>query len=249
MHFIRSNCAPKRQGLVATPEPCSFIGEVVYQMKEFTNYFISSASEEPSEGWPYENVFSRLSSSGASKEVVQGIVDDYVNSYLPVVGTQYADQPVTISAINTNGIAPFLIVFKDLIDMLIKVLREEKYKYYYIISKAKNNSQTFKLTSYVDILSFVSNIQTLLQDSNSELDVNIRRLIDVVYKSHNEFIYKKSLDSEIEEHKLQQHGGVTIYFPPRMYEEDHVLSKAYMLMDFSRDFPSWWQFIEVFYTE
>jgi hypothetical protein len=26
MHFIRSNCAPKRQGLVATPEPCSFIG-------------------------------------------------------------------------------------------------------------------------------------------------------------------------------------------------------------------------------
>jgi hypothetical protein len=29
MHFIRSNCAPKRQGLVATPEPCSFIGACI----------------------------------------------------------------------------------------------------------------------------------------------------------------------------------------------------------------------------
>jgi hypothetical protein len=221
--------------------------EVSYQLLSHSDYLLVSASEEPSDGWPYDRVLEILSSKDPSlKEKMEKIVNAYVESYSLNRGNQVADKPITFSAIDITKMPLLANNISSFAKLATKLLEENSDKYYSIFGKAKSKAKNFRLNSYIDISSFMWKIQEKLnpiqQSDDEKLNVEINNILNVIEKS----VYKKSID-DYPNHELDPHGGLTIYFPPEAYNRDHPLRKVYEMLKFYKDVPDWWNFVLKFY--
>jgi hypothetical protein len=217
--------------------------EIAYQIMQHSEFLIASESPEPSDGWPYHRVMKILSSSNEIKEEnLRAIIDAYVESYIPGKGDAIADESVTISLIKLAKMPELIKCISSFSKIAVELLDRNYNKYYIAFTKAKSDAPCFERNSYIDLVRYMLNIKSMLHPSDDSDAKNFIDTIDKILSVINNTVYKKSIDSD-PDHKISDHGGISIYFPPRHYDKNEPLRVAYEQLKIFKAMPEWWKFI------
>ena len=131
--------------------------EMAYQVKDFCNVLVGSEDTEPGDGWYYKGWFEKLTNGKCGltpAAVATCLVDSYGESYQP--GGGQSGSNVTLSAIDINAaIGGFVPVFNQFAVALQKGLAANKP----VISKARDNTQSFYNSNCADIGHFMKLVQ------------------------------------------------------------------------------------------
>jgi hypothetical protein len=202
--------------------------EVVFQIKECTDYVIGSEEIEPSDGWPYKLILNYLSENPTVKNetLVKEIVSLYAEYY------KDTSECVTQAAIQTSNLDKTARTLDDFAAVLLKSLNSFKP----ILSDILGTVQRFRDGDYIDLYDFV----LLCQKNISDVEVN--RTSGIFIESLSESIIKNTTQGE----KLKLAHGLSIYFPHQAPTEE--ILKTYSKLDFVVAYPNWLNLINTFHT-
>ncbi len=176
--------------------------EVLYDIKDFADYFVASENEEPGNGWDYKRVFSYLVSNPSStpQQFGKAIVDAYREAY---------------SSLNTDSTLTLTLFSKSDVERIAGDLN----RFYYDLNSntfpdfqsARSSSQQVVCSEnnqncsyyYVDLYSFASQ----LSDKYPEA-ADIVNVIDSLYKT----VIPGSDGKDLH--------GISVYFPADTTEAD-----------------------------
>lgn len=195
--------------------------EVANQLKDSTNYLVSSEETEPAAGWPYDdwlnkvNSLEKLDAAGVSK----ALVETYTASYS---GGQNGTSAVTLSAFDLKHVE----VMNDAIQTLGKKIRgmtlADKKKVY----KAADQTISFAYSDYGDLGDFVN----LLEKSAQEAEVADAELLSScsdVTAAIGKFVIANAVSPRYAKAK-----GVSIWLPTSKYTYNSYTEK-YKSLDFT----------------
>lgn len=158
--------------------------EISYELKDYTDYIIASQTYVPLDGFPYDDIFNKISKSNFSildigKEIVKAYFESYNN------GSQ-GDEKVSISMVQTSKSTE--------ISNLTKSFVQKKEGFDNVLS-LRNNYLIPLNEKYVDYYGFFSNL--LDKESLNLLNNIMSKYVILNLNSFNENLY-----------------GFSIYFPP-----------------------------------
>ena len=178
--------------------------EVLYDIKDFADYFVVSENYEPMDGWDYSKVLSYIvNNPDASVESFgRAIVDAFRDTYR----SNQSGYTLTLALFSRNNveeIASKLNAFND-------YLNSESFEDF---ESARLSVQTLSDTHYVDLYSFVSSLDSTKYPEAGD----IARIIDGLYKA------------VIPGGDGREFHGLSIYFPRDEKEADNSYFDCYIL--------------------
>ncbi|MHA1197972.1 MAG: clostripain-related cysteine peptidase, partial [Candidatus Heimdallarchaeaceae archaeon] len=156
--------------------------EVLYEMKDYCDIYVSSMLNEPGDGWDYYNTLTSLIADPSmdAAELAQHTCEDYVQSYSAF------DVDVTLSAYNTSAFTDVDSLVDDFAMTLTATLdtyAEEVHE-----ARIESNSELFP-DAMCDLPDFLSNLQSIpdsaMTAAASALDA---KLDEILVVSESSFI-------------------------------------------------------------
>ena len=178
--------------------------EVLYDIKDFADYFVVSENYEPMDGWDYSKVLSYIVNNpyASVESFGRAIVDAFRDTYR----SNQSGYTLTLTLFTRNDveeIASKLNTFDD-------YLNSESFEDF---ESARSSAQTLPDVPYVDLYSFVSSLDSTKYPEAGD----IARIIDNLYKA----VIPGSDGRELH--------GLSIYFPANRKEADDSGFSCYAL--------------------
>lgn len=192
--------------------------EVAYQVHPYVRYVVSSEESEPNDGWPYEQVLSRLVADPtlSSADFASHIVNAYVKSYLDMGYTG----DITQAALNLAQMATLNAALDQLADALIGRLPRAASQ----IWRAQRKSKRFWHNTLADIGSLV------IQIGKSTRVAATRRAADEVLAALQPGAGRLVTAEAHHGSGVAACTGVTVYLPSALTG----ISRFYADLDFAR---------------
>ncbi len=202
--------------------------EVLTEAYRYAYYIISSEDVVPTDGFPYDIVFTAWEDYLSSGILASELVGFYLNSYLPG-GSQNSSVyyiPVTCSAVKTSR---FRTLLNDLSDFTVNWTYVANAVYF---TQARNNWLEFNdLDSDIDIKEFFYELtQQDIPEELDELSCNILENIEDVFIAHGFIDYMS-----------ESIGTAILWYPESQYIYNDLLNE-YQQLDFSN--TGWQIFLE-----
>jgi hypothetical protein len=202
--------------------------EVLTEAYQYAYYIISSEDVVPTDGFPYDIVFTAWEDYLSSEILASELVGFYLDSYLPG-GSQNSSVyyiPVTCSAVKTSR---FPTLLNDLSDFTVNWTYVANSDYF---TQARNNCLEFNdLDSDIDIKEFFYELtQQDIPEELDELSCNILENIEDV------FIAQGFID-----YMSESIGTAILWYPESQYIYDDLLNE-YQQLEFSN--TGWQIFLE-----
>lgn len=202
--------------------------EVLTEAYQYAYYIISSEDVVPTDGFPYDIVFTAWEDYLSSEILASELVGFYLNSYLPG-GSQNSSIyyiPVTCSAVKTSR---FPTLLNDLSNFAVNWITFANSDYF---TQARNNCLEFNdLDSDIDIKEFFYELtQQDIPEELDELSCNILENIEDV------FIAQEFIDY------MSESIGTAILWYPENQDIYNNLLNEYQLLEFSN--TGWQIFLE-----
>lgn len=223
--------------------------EVASQVHDFTDWIIASPYREPTDGWPYDRALSafKTNPSIGILEFLKGAATAYVESYRR--GASKPDEVVSISILDMARLASSAAQIGQFADLLKKKLMTNRIIYKGILASARDGVRTFQDREYVDITDFSSRVATLM----NSYGINDNELAEACTLLRNHFGGDTSV---VTEHETWEDGpypapnnvGFSVFYPATKPAPDSSIVEAYRNLEFTREFPSWWAFIEEYFS-
>ena len=211
--------------------------EVGYQISDFSKYMIASEKEEPTPGWPYNSILSKLTKKSYmdSRELCTIIVEDYVEAYQNGSLDNH-DISVALSAVDLalleNNIAD-VNAFAQTLKNRLSLNRNK-------IKDARNDAENYEQSSYIDLADLANKIKEKFDDE--EIDLTARNIMENVETSvfaNNKWCDKKDSGAC----KIDNANGLTLYFP----NDKNRYKSEYENLNFSID-TVWDEFLNEYYN-
>ncbi len=202
--------------------------EVLTEAYRYANYIISSEDVVPTDGFPYDIVFTAWEDYLSSEILASELVGFYLDSYLPG-GSQNSSVyyiPVTCSAVKTSR---FPTLLNDLSDFTVNWTYVANSDYF---TQARNNCLEFNdLASDIDIKEFFYELtQQDIPEELDELSCNILENIEDVFIAHGFIDY------------MSESIGTAILWYPENQDIYNNLLNEYQQLEFSN--TGWQIFLE-----
>ena len=202
--------------------------EVLTEAYRYAYYIISSEDVVPTDGFPYDIVFTAWEDYLSSEILASELVGFYLNSYLPG-GSQNSSVyyiPVTCSAVKTSR---FPTLLNDLSDFTVNWTTVANSDYF---TQARNNCLEFNdLDSDIDIKEFFYELtQQDIPEELDELSCNILENIEDVFIAQGFIDY------------MSESIGTAILWYPESQDIYNNLLNEYQQLDFSN--TGWQIFLE-----
>jgi Clostripain family len=198
--------------------------EVQYQLRDAADFCVGSEEVEPGDGWPYNTVFSALTSepSMTPRRLSATIVDNYIRSY------RSADN-VTQSACDISKAG----TVADAVDKLAMVLIDgiSRPAVRMSLIRARSQVQSYYKADYVDLVDLCGLISE--ETGSSEIKTACVSVIDSV--TGRGMIVKSGYKGADVNHS----HGMSIYFPTKK------ISPLYTKLDFAKK-TKWSAFLEAY---
>jgi hypothetical protein len=149
--------------------------EVTNQIKDYAKYIIASEEVEPSDGWPYDRILSKLSINPSmdGQQLATIIVSEYGVDY----DSRYTFY-TTLSAVKSDHIQSIVNGLDFLANQLKVIVEDEKsgdtFLRTRLIEKAFKDAQKFQLENQIDLGGFLKS----LKDSNEFNTIFISYLLN-----------------------------------------------------------------------
>lgn len=205
--------------------------EVGYQIKDFAHYMVASQEVELAYGWDYKSFLSALiHSSTTPLSFAQTIVRSYEKFYQDKV------QFYTQSAIDLSQMALLKESITTVADHVraCKILDHKGFTD--VIKRARNQSIQFSTSTYIDLYSFLQQLQKQIQffyEKNhlAHKGTKLHDLLNGLKKSlvTSMDLVNKSVIANTAGKYLSQACGLSIYFP------QNSLDRSYEKTDFAKD--------------
>lgn len=168
--------------------------EVAHQMKDSVQYFVGSEETEPGDGWPYNTLLEKWNQlPSATPEEVAKLV--------PAVYTASYKQPVTMAAYDLSNIDALATSISNLRAMLTSTTSISKAD----LAAAVKTSIKFSLPDYVDLGSFLANLQA--RNPAAE------QYIDSVNAEMKKFVISNEVSGS-----FKQAQGLAIWLPSAQFD-------------------------------
>jgi len=191
--------------------------EVHYQLRDTCQVVVGSQEVEPGDGWPYDEVLSKLAADPTMTPEALGraIVDTYVGWYQ----TTYPSLGVTQSAVSLSRIESVAAATTDLADALKQSLTASRTLR--LLFQALRSAQSFTDRDYVDLAHFCG----LLTESDEEgtIGAPARAIVERLAGESSPVIAEAHHGPQVEDA-----AGLSIYLPTR------VLSPLYSGLDYAQ---------------
>lgn len=128
------------------------MAEVQYEVKDFVDVMIASEETEPGDGWPYDKVLPAFAAGKDTKVCASTVVDEYIEFYKNQSGGWWGPPAVTQACVDLAKAEELNSAMNKLGDTLTAALATDKAK----IAAAREASQEYAVSDYVDLYHFVS---------------------------------------------------------------------------------------------
>jgi hypothetical protein len=202
--------------------------EVHYQLRDTCKVVVGSQEVEPGDGWPYDDILTRLAADPAmTPEVLgQAIVQAYVGWYQ----AGYPSLDVTQSAIGLSRIEPVAAAITGLADVLEEAMTTTKTLG--LLFKALRSAQSFSDRDYVDLAHFCGLLAE--SDKKGAIGAAARAVVELLAGESSPVI------AEAHHGTMVKHAaGLSIYLPARIF------SPLYSRLDFALQ-HHWDEFLAAF---
>jgi len=205
--------------------------EIAYEMRTTAQYMVGSEQTEPNAGWPYAAILNKLAArpNMSPADLARTIAQEY-GAWYQARGTG-ADGSATQSALNLGKLSNIVTAVDDLARALISELPSIAGA----ILVAKTGTQKFEYPEYIDLGSFVTQLQAKLP-ANSKAKAATAAVHSALMPPGNEFVMANAIWGK----SVGRATGVSIYFPqPEDYSPDYdalELSKTGKWMPFLKAF-------------
>lgn len=196
--------------------------EVAWQLRDSVNVIVGSEIEEPFDGWPYAEIFTRLASRPrqAAAALARWIVKSYLLSY------QGKGEIVTQSALDVSRIGEMTAKVDALSEALLAALETDPKP----IATAWKRSPRFYDDNYIDLLCFAKHLR---KKAASDLRAKAEPLIAALRPGKGRLILSQGKIGR----EVRGTCGLSIYFP------GDRINPAYKALDFCAD-CRWLAFLE-----
>lgn len=201
--------------------------EIMYQLKDQTDFIIGSQEIEPPEGWPYKLVLDYLSSkpSVSNRNLSAKIVELFKESYAD------KEKHVTQSVIATISIEESASNLNSFTESLLYSLQLIKGDLYDILSAC----QRFREGDYIDLYDFVT-----LCKNNIAIE-SITNYANQLLSSLDRIIIANCILGD----KVKNAHGVSIFFP--LKKPDAEVIDMYSKLDISLKYKNWLKLVNSFH--
>lgn len=202
--------------------------EVVYQLRDETEYIVGSQQTEPGDGWPYDRVLAAMNAGPGREALARRIVRIYIQACRAV-----GDSNVTQSAVRTDRAEAAARAWSRLGEALAASLPLETAA----LRRVRSQVQAYEFPDYVDA---VHTARLIVQHVRApevrtrarEFGKAVRRC--VVVSAHEGGIVRDS-------------HGLTIWFPPDRAWYLEFRAK-YTALDFYGAYPGWVRFLDALHA-
>lgn len=207
--------------------------EVGYQARQYAQYFIASQEVELAHGWNYFAFLNPLSQQECSSvQVVKSVVDAY--------GQYYKDRVnfYTQSAVNLEKIDMVKTTLEDIVTKLRACRCVLKDQMISVIKKARKTCVQFSMTNYIDLHSFLMEVQKHLEGIKVTTSQQ-RGLIDLLKISLQEGAkaVEDAVVANVTGENFTRAKGLSVYFP------HGVIDQSYPKTMFAQE-STWLSFIQ-----
>lgn len=221
------NLPTKKFNIIAFDACLMNMYEIMYQLKDQTEFIIGSQEIEPPEGWPYKLVFDYLSSkpSVSNRNLSAKIAELFEISYAD------KEKHVTQSAISTISIEESAFNLNSFAESLLDSLELIKGDLYDIVF----TTQRFRENDYIDLYDFVT-----LCKNNIGIE-SITNYANQLLLSLDRIIIANCILGD----KVKNAHGVSIFFP--LKKPDAEVIDMYSKLDISLKYKNWLKLVNSFH--
>jgi hypothetical protein len=225
---ITKNIIGKKFAIIGMDACFMAMFEVFYQIRNFADYSVSSEEVELAQGWNYEqflNFINCRADSISSKDIAKNIVLTFKNLY------QNETRFYTQSAINLK----LIDLLKNNIDLVVYLISQCKKNSPASIKKmirlARQNCFQLSVSCYVDLLSFYTELQKVVDDKTlkTALDNGIE-------------LIKKTVIENVSSKYFSRARGISIYFP-FLADKKNKIDSSYLKTEFAQK-SLWLKFLK-----
>lgn len=196
--------------------------EIVYQLRNETEFIVGSQQTEPGDGWPYDQVLKAMNGRPSAEQMARQIVLRYMRACRAV-----GDSNVTQSAVATRRVEPAVRAWSQLGDALAAAVAAEGPA----IRRVRSLVQAYEFPDYVDAVHAARLFRRLMKSAT----VRARA------RAFESAVRRCVIVSRRDGGAVRESHGLTVWFPPdrRQYLEYRA---KYTAMDFSERYPGWVRF-------
>jgi hypothetical protein len=202
--------------------------EVHYQLRDTCNVVVGSQEVEPGDGWPYDDILTRLAADPTmTPEALGGAI---VQAYVAWYQSNYPSLDVTQSALSLSSIEPVAAAMTGLADLLKESVSTTPTLG--LLFKALRSAQSFTDRDYVDLAHFCGLLAG--SDQDGTIGAAARAVVELLAGESSPVI------AEAHHGTMVQHAaGLSIYLPARTF------SPLYSGLDFALQ-HRWDEFLVAF---
>lgn len=202
--------------------------EIVYQLRNETEFIVGSQQTEPGDGWPYDQVLKAMNGGPSAEQMARQIVLRYMRACRAA-----GDSNVTQSAVATRRVEPAVRAWSRLGDALAGAVAAEGPA----IRRVRSLVQAYEYPDYVDAVHAARLFRRLTK--NAAVRARARAFESAVRRC--------VIASRREGGAVRESHGLTIWFPPdrRQYLEYRA---KYTAMDFSERYSGWVRFLDALHS-
>lgn len=208
--------------------------EVIYDVKDYADYFVGSEYPIPGDGFPYNTICDsmNLKKDMSPAELSRTIVNKYTNYYNGVV------DDATISAIAVNDGVIHLAYYMD---EFAKKLMSIGGRWLASIDSIRKNTLEFKEnppdagksdSCHIDLYDFASRVK-----NNLNIPIDVRNWADSVMLAVNSIVIAEGHSSDVV--NFDSAHGIAAYYPVIQSSVDTNYTK----LDFVKQYNNWFAFI------
>jgi hypothetical protein len=197
--------------------------EIVYQIKDFVNFFVGSQNCELKDGWNYRDFFSSFNDESLDTlAVVNNIIKTYDDYYVKntIKGTY------TLSAIDLSQIDSLVKNFNEIIVLMTKLMLDNKTLFKSLVLNARINSPSMCSASYyLDLWAVYNNLlEELCTQEALVLDTKtVTELKELLLQGKTlieQTVIAISLGTAVKNFK-----GISFYFPRNKIDDSYIITK------------------------
>ena len=198
--------------------------EIVYQLRNETEFIVGSQQTEPGDGWPYDQVLRVMNSGPSADQMARQIVRQYMRACRAA-----GDGNVTQSAVNTRRVEAAVRAWSQMGDALAAAVATEGAA----VRRARSLVQAYEYPDYVDAVHAARLFARLTKSAA------VRTRARAFESAVRRCVVATAYDGGA----VRESHGLTIWFPPdrRQYLEYRA---KYTAMDFSAPYPGWVRFLD-----
>jgi hypothetical protein len=206
--------------------------EIIYQLRYCCNIVVGSQETEPSAGWPYHTILSTLSESPhlSPPELATVIVTSF-QTYMTD-----AHHRTTLSAISTEKINALAKLIDDLAKVLIELMNKSLMSELEVTKVLRFPLQRFRDRDYIDLSHFAMICGQLINDNK------IQQISSELIQTVKDIVIINAITGSL----LDNAHGISIFFPSEPFKDEKIRN-AYKDLDFTKDYPNWFNFIERYF--